>query len=34
MMMASAVMGIDAVTVTVEVNVSHGVVFFLVGLPD
>jgi len=31
---ASAVTGIDAVTVTVEVNVSHGVRFFLVGLPD
>ncbi len=31
---ASAVMGIDAVTVTIEVNVSKGVRFFLVGLPD
>ncbi len=31
---ASAVMGIDAVTVTIEVNVSRGVRFFLVGLPD
>jgi len=31
---ASAVTGIDAVTVTVEVNVSHGIRFFLVGLPD
>ncbi len=31
---ASAVMGIDAVTVTIEVNVSHGIRFFLVGLPD
>jgi magnesium chelatase family protein len=31
---ASAVTGIDAVTVTVEVNVSRGVRFFLVGLPD
>lgn len=31
---ASAVTGIDAVTVTIEVNVSHGVRFFLVGLPD
>jgi magnesium chelatase family protein len=30
----SAVTGIDAVTVTVEVNVSRGVRFFLVGLPD
>jgi magnesium chelatase family protein len=31
---ASSVCGIDAVTVTVEVNVSTGVRFFLVGLPD
>jgi len=31
---ASAVTGIDAVTVTVEVNVSHGIRFLLVGLPD
>jgi magnesium chelatase family protein len=31
---ASAVTGIDAVTVTVEVNVSRGIRFFLVGLPD
>ena len=31
---ASAVNGIDAVTVTIEVNVSRGVQFFLVGLPD
>jgi len=31
---ASAVSGIDAVTVTIEVNVSRGVQFFLVGLPD
>lgn len=30
----SAVQGIDATTVTVEVNVSNGVNFFLVGLPD
>ena len=30
----SAVTGIDAVTVTIEVNVSQGVRFFLVGLPD
>ena len=30
----SAVTGIDAVTVTVEVNVSQGIRFFLVGLPD
>ena len=31
---ASAVNGINAVTVTIEVNVSRGVRFFLVGLPD
>jgi len=31
---ASAVTGIDAVTVTIEVNVSIGIRFFLVGLPD
>ena len=31
---ASAVFGIEAVTVTIEVNVSRGVRFFLVGLPD
>jgi magnesium chelatase family protein len=31
---ASAVNGIDAVTVTIEVNVSRGIRFFLVGLPD
>jgi magnesium chelatase family protein len=31
---ASSVCGIDVVTVTVEVNVSVGVRFFLVGLPD
>jgi magnesium chelatase family protein len=31
---ASAVTGIDAVAVTIEVNVSQGVRFFLVGLPD
>jgi len=31
---ASAVAGIDAVTITIEVNVSQGVRFFLVGLPD
>ena len=30
----SAVNGIDAVTVTIEGNVSRGVRFFLVGLPD
>ncbi len=30
----SAVTGIDAVTVTIEVNVSQGIRFFLVGLPD
>jgi len=31
---ASSVTGIDAVTVTVEVNVSQGIRFMLVGLPD
>jgi len=31
---ASAVNGIDAVTVTIEVNVSCGIRFFLVGFPD
>jgi magnesium chelatase family protein len=31
---ASAVTGIEAVTVTIEVNVSRGIRFFLVGLPD
>lgn len=31
---ASAVIGIDARTITVEVNVSKGIKFFLVGLPD
>lgn len=30
----SAVYGIDATTVTIEVNVSAGIKFFLVGLPD
>ena len=29
-----AVYGINAITVTVEVNISLGVNFFLVGLPD
>lgn len=31
---SSAVTGIDAVIVTIEVNVSAGIRFFLVGLPD
>lgn len=31
---ASAVFGIDAVTVTIEVNMSQGINFFIVGLPD
>lgn len=31
---ASAVHGIDATTVTIETNVSKGIRFFLVGLPD
>ena len=30
----SAVQGIDATTVTIEVNVSIGIKFFIVGLPD
>ncbi len=30
----SAVTGIHAITITIEVNVSAGVKFFLVGLPD
>ncbi len=30
----SAVQGVDAVTITVEVNVSRGANFYLVGLPD
>lgn len=30
----SVVYGIDAITITIEVNVSKGVKFFLVGLPD
>jgi magnesium chelatase family protein len=30
----SAVFGIDATTITIEVNVGQGVNFFLVGLPD
>lgn len=31
---ASAVHGIDATTITIEVEVSQGIKFFLVGLPD
>lgn len=31
---SSAVFGIDATTITIEVNVDQGVNFFLVGLPD
>lgn len=31
---SSAVMGIDASTITVEVNLAPGINFFLVGLPD
>ena len=30
----SAVFGIDATTITVEVNISTGIAFHLVGLPD
>ena len=31
---ASAVHGIDAITVTVEIDVSDGLNFYMVGLPD
>jgi magnesium chelatase family protein len=31
---SSAVLGIDAVTITIEVNLGNGINFFLVGLPD
>lgn len=30
----SAVYGINAITITIEVNVDNGIKFFLVGLPD
>ncbi len=30
----SAVSGIDAVTITIEVNITQGIKYFLVGLPD
>ena len=30
----SAVSGIDAYTITMEVSISQGIRFFLVGLPD
>ncbi len=30
----SAVQGVDAITITVEVNISQGINFHLVGLPD
>jgi magnesium chelatase family protein len=30
----SAVIGVDAITITVEVNVDRGIKFFMVGLPD
>ena len=30
----SAVYGIEAITITVEVNIGNGIKFFLVGLPD
>ena len=30
----AAVQGINAIVVTIEVNISNGVKFFLVGLPD
>lgn len=31
---SSSVIGIDATTITIEVNLSQGINFFLVGLPD
>ena len=31
---ASAVHGIHATTITIEVNISRGINFFIVGLPD
>jgi predicted ATPase with chaperone activity len=30
----SAVYGVDAITITIEVNVSAGLKYFIVGLPD
>ena len=30
----SAVFGIDATTITIEVDVTNGIKFLLVGLPD
>jgi len=30
----SAVIGVDAITITIEVNVDRGIKFFMVGLPD
>ena len=30
----SAIHGIDAIMITIEVNISQGIKFFLVGLPD
>lgn len=30
----SAVQGIDATTITIEVNIEKGINFYLVGLPD
>ena len=30
----SAIMGINAITITVEVNMENGIQFFMVGLPD
>ncbi len=31
---SSALIGIDAITITIEVNVSPGVQTYIVGLPD
>ena len=30
----STIIGIDAITITVEVNVGRGAKYYLVGLPD
>ncbi|MDV7400850.1 magnesium chelatase domain-containing protein, partial [Arthrospira platensis SPKY1] len=30
----SALFGIEAITITIEVNIDKGIQFFLVGLPD
>ena len=30
----AAIIGIEAITVTIEVDISQGISFFMVGLPD